>query len=326
MVLQKPRTFLFTDAHVAEEGFLELINNVLTIGMVPALFPEEEKEGLISPLDAEMQRAKLPATKEFRWAYFVKRARENLHIIMAMSPAGDTLRVRCRNFPGLVSNTTIDWFFPWPIEALTDVANHFLEEVELPVDCRTPVTEHITGVHLGVQKYSLEFKEIYKRANFSTPKNYLDFITNYIKFLKDRRKQLDNSVSRLEGGLATLESAAADTKVLSEELAVQNAEIAEKKADVEIIIESVNKQTEDANEKAAIAEKTERELAVSSKEIAKVASEAEIAVKAAVPALEAAKEALKNVKSTDITEIANLGQPPDAIRHVCTIVFHFFFN
>jgi len=121
------------------------------------------------------------------------------------------------------------------------VANHFLEEVELPADMRQPVTDHITGVHLGVQKYSLEFKEIYKRANFSTPKNYLDFITNYIKFLKDRRKMLDNSVSRLEGGLATLESAAADTKVLSEELAVQNAEIAEKKADVEIIIESVNK-------------------------------------------------------------------------------------
>jgi len=38
---------LFTDAHVAEEGFLELLNNILTIGMVPALFPEEEKDGLI---------------------------------------------------------------------------------------------------------------------------------------------------------------------------------------------------------------------------------------------------------------------------------------
>lgn len=33
--------FLFTDAHVAEEGFLELINNMLTSGtMVPALHPQ----------------------------------------------------------------------------------------------------------------------------------------------------------------------------------------------------------------------------------------------------------------------------------------------
>jgi dynein heavy chain len=38
--------FLFTDAHVIEEGFLELVNNMLTIAMVPALFDEEEKKGM----------------------------------------------------------------------------------------------------------------------------------------------------------------------------------------------------------------------------------------------------------------------------------------
>ena len=31
-----------------------------------------------------------------------------------MSPVGDKLRSRCRNFPGLVNNTVIDWFEPWP--------------------------------------------------------------------------------------------------------------------------------------------------------------------------------------------------------------------
>lgn len=55
-MLRKPKTFLFTDAHVVEEGFLELINNILTIGMVPALFPEEEKDSLTSPLEEEMRK------------------------------------------------------------------------------------------------------------------------------------------------------------------------------------------------------------------------------------------------------------------------------
>ncbi len=55
-VLKKPKTFLFTDAHVVEEGFLELVNNMLTIGMVPALFPEEEKDGLTHPLEEEMRK------------------------------------------------------------------------------------------------------------------------------------------------------------------------------------------------------------------------------------------------------------------------------
>ncbi len=39
--------FLFTDGHVAQEGFLESINNMLTSGMVPALFPDDEKEVVI---------------------------------------------------------------------------------------------------------------------------------------------------------------------------------------------------------------------------------------------------------------------------------------
>lgn len=38
--------FLFSDAHVVSEGFLELMNNILTSGMVPNLFHEEEKEKL----------------------------------------------------------------------------------------------------------------------------------------------------------------------------------------------------------------------------------------------------------------------------------------
>ncbi len=37
-------TFLFTDAHVVSEGFLEYINNMLTVGMVPALFGDDEKD------------------------------------------------------------------------------------------------------------------------------------------------------------------------------------------------------------------------------------------------------------------------------------------
>jgi len=39
-----------------------------------------------------------------------------------MSPAGNTLRDRCRNFPGLISSTSIDWYFPWAEEALSGVA------------------------------------------------------------------------------------------------------------------------------------------------------------------------------------------------------------
>ena len=41
----KEVVFLFTDAHVALEGFLEFLNNMLTTGMVPALYEQDEMDG-----------------------------------------------------------------------------------------------------------------------------------------------------------------------------------------------------------------------------------------------------------------------------------------
>jgi hypothetical protein len=42
----------------------------------------------------------LPETKEACWAAYSARCRANLHVVLAMSPVGELLRTRCRNFPG----------------------------------------------------------------------------------------------------------------------------------------------------------------------------------------------------------------------------------
>jgi dynein heavy chain len=84
--------------------------------------------------------------------------KDNLHIILAMSPAGDSLRIRCRNFPGMVSNTSIDWFFNWPEEALESVANYFLGEVDLPLDVKPKIISHIVMTHISISKFSEDFE------------------------------------------------------------------------------------------------------------------------------------------------------------------------
>ena len=123
---------MFTDAHVIEEGFLELINNLLTIGMVPALFDEDEKKSMFDKLKNEAKQLGIQDTKEDMWNFFLEKTKNNLHIVLAMSPAGSTLRLRCRNFPGLISNTSIDWFFAWPEEALVSVCDFYLKDIDLP--------------------------------------------------------------------------------------------------------------------------------------------------------------------------------------------------
>ncbi len=83
-------------------------------GMVPALYDDGEKDALISSVREEVVAAGHLDSKEACWAHYVAKCRNNLHVVLAMSPVGETLRTRCRNFPGMVNNTVIDWFEPWP--------------------------------------------------------------------------------------------------------------------------------------------------------------------------------------------------------------------
>ena len=57
-----------------------------------------------------------------------------LHIVLAFSPIGAGFRNRCRMFPSLVNCVVIDWFQPWPEEALASVSKRFLEQIDLGSD------------------------------------------------------------------------------------------------------------------------------------------------------------------------------------------------
>lgn len=48
-----------------------------------------------------------------------------------MSPIGDAFRNRIRQYPSLINCATIDWFLEWPREALLEVGNKFLMDLNL---------------------------------------------------------------------------------------------------------------------------------------------------------------------------------------------------
>jgi dynein heavy chain len=54
-VERKQVVFLFADSHMMHEGFLELVNNMLTSGVVPALFSPEDKEGITPNVTDEVR-------------------------------------------------------------------------------------------------------------------------------------------------------------------------------------------------------------------------------------------------------------------------------
>lgn len=309
--------FMFTDAHVVEEGFLEFINNMLTTGMVPALYAQDEKEGLMSSVREEVAAAGIVPSPDNLWNAYVNKCRNNLHIVLAMSPSGSKLRLRCRNFPGLVSNAVIDWFFPWPADALQKVAEFFLIEEALPDEHRKAIVAHLVFAHQNVTVAAKRFADELRRYYYVTPKNYLDFIFNYREQLKTNVKRIANSTKRLEGGLQKLIEAADAVDrmqtVLSEKKVVVDAKTVDVQAMIATIQEKTavaNKQQKQASEKQAYA--SEQAIIITQQK-----ADADEALMEALPAVEAASRALENLDKSELSELKAFTNPPPAVKNLC---------
>ena len=64
----------------------------------------------------------MPDTPENVHAFFLSRVRDHLHVLFCTSPAGSRWSDRVRQFPAIFAAASIDWFMPWPEDALRAVA------------------------------------------------------------------------------------------------------------------------------------------------------------------------------------------------------------
>ncbi|NXA03996.1 DYH10 protein, partial [Sapayoa aenigma] len=313
----KSTVFLFTDGHVAEESFLELINNMLTSGMVPALFADDEKDSILSQIGEEAAKAGVHPAKESVWQYFVSKCASNLHIVLGMSPVGDDLRTWCRNFPGLVNNTGIDWFLPWPPQALFAVAQSFVgKNRRIPPESCKSVIEHMVMVHESVGDFSRKFLEKLRRRNHVTPKNYLDFINTYSKLLEEKNEFILAQCKRLDGGLVKLKEAAVQLVELNQKLAEQKIVLTEKTAACEALLQEISTNTEVAEVKKKLAEEKAIEIQEQNKVIAVEKAEAEEALDQIKPILEAAKLEVEKLDKAEVTELRSFATPPKQVQVV----------
>eukprot|EP00961_Rhodomonas_salina_P112184 1510010-Rhodomonas_salina.1 len=151
----KPTVFLFNDTQIITESFLEDINNILNAGEVPDLFAVDELAKIIDLVRPLAKAAGKLETRDNIYAHFVQLCRENLHCVLAFSPVGDAFRNRLRMFPSLVNCCTIDWFTPWPQDALLSVANQFLNKIDLGTDeARNAISQVCMTIHSSVRKSS----------------------------------------------------------------------------------------------------------------------------------------------------------------------------
>ncbi|XP_050527907.1 dynein axonemal heavy chain 10 [Daktulosphaira vitifoliae] len=317
---KKQSVFFFNQSQIVEEGFLEIINNILTIGIVPALFTEEEKDGIINQVRKDANVAGYGNAKDSCWKYYLKTCVNNLHVVLSMSP-GDELRIRCRNFPGLVNNTCINWIFAWPVQALYAVAESFLAKApKITEENRINILNHVMYIHQSMSRYTLDFQLKLRRKLYLTPKHYLDFITLYLQLIDERDSNITQQCERLLVGLRKIDEAEVQLVILNKELEEQQVLMAEKTSACESLLKEISIASKRGNDKKEIVETKTTEIKKASKIINAEKEEAHKILNLALPALMDAKNALSQLDKADITEIRSFATPPEPVQTVTECV------
>ncbi|KAG7469713.1 hypothetical protein MATL_G00131750 [Megalops atlanticus] len=208
-----PTVLLLTDAQIPDERFLVLINDLLSSGEIPDLFSDEEVDGILAVIRPEVRGLGVLDSRENCWRFFIDRVRQQLKVVLCLSPVGSTLRVRARRFPALVNCTAIDWFHEWPPEALQSVSRRFIQEVEgIEPRVQESISLFMAHVHTSVNQASEKYRRNEKRHNYTTPKSFLQQISLYRSLLGSRRSELRRKMERVHSGLQKLQTTASQVR------------------------------------------------------------------------------------------------------------------
>ncbi|EDW55574.1 GM17246 [Drosophila sechellia] len=316
--------FLFTDVQIKDESFLEDISNLLNSGEVPNLFTNEEKievQEKMAQIDKQRDKAvQTDGSPVALFNFFVTTCKDQLHIVLAMSPIGDALRNRIRKFPSIVNCCTIDWFQSWPEDALLAVSTRFLASEDLTALERRTAIDMCMEFHTSTQELSAKFFSRLHRYNYVTPTSYLELIQTFKALLGQKRNNITNNRNRYLTGISQLDIAAQQVAVMQEQLIALEPKLKEAS---EIVAEQVAKVTADSKlaeeqrEIVKLDESAAKEQAAVAQEIK---DECDAKLGEALPILESALAALNTLTTADIAVVKTMKSPPIGVRIVMEAV------
>lgn len=313
----KPVAMLLSDTQIVDNRILEVIHNILNNGEVPNLFQAEDYEFLIKSI-----RNKIPSSTSLDSIYkhFVRMIRENLHIILCMSPVSSNFREYIRKFPSFVNNMTIDWYDTWPSQALYSVAKQIFENISSLKEFIDPVCKLSVYIAQTVEEYAIMYLKEFNRKTNVTPSNYLSLLNLYQSMLKDQKINITQMIQRLNKGITKLQNT-------NEQVALMQIQLKEKQPLLELAVKETMEieknliiDKEKADDVRAICIKEEKECQDAMNELQIIKDSCQSELDEAMPAYHAALKSLKSINRDDIYEIRSFGNPPVLVQTVMEAV------
>jgi dynein heavy chain len=310
-------TFIFTDAEVKRESFLEYMNSLLATGEVVGLFAKDEKDAMCGEVRNDFVKD-CPHLEENllnMYNYFMDRLRDNLHMCLCFSPVNAKFAIRAQKFPAVFA-VNISWFMPWPESALVAVSTAFLQDYEM--SCTPDDKQKLYGLTGALQAVTTDMCSIYqsrmRKHVYITPRTFLCLIDFYQELYKKKYSDIVSQEQAVLVGLDKLKDAAAFVEKLKVELKEKDIVLQTEEKKTTALLEKVMGEKAKADKKAVQVNKQKSDCQAEADKINAEKQSAQVELDKALPFLYEAEAACNSITKKDIGDLKVNLKPANIIR------------
>ena len=310
-----PLVFLVSDTQLSDAALLGDVQQLMDLAEVPGLLTTDEMETVLAELrSAAAASADRDVDSSMR-QWFVERCALNLHFVFAFSPLGAALRQHIRVCPALVARTTIDWYDEWPEDALQAVAQSELQGLAgMDSNVWRGVVSACVRAHAVAAGTVRRYLKDLGRVVHVTPTHYLDMLALFRRLLVRKRAEVRTQKERFDTGLRRLLKSAEAVVVMQAELEELKPKLLVKSVQSDEMLLTVTADRQNADQTKERVEAEEVAVTAVVTEATRLKESCEADLESALPALEAALNALKELSKNDIAEVKALKSPPAGVR------------
>ncbi|ALC40164.1 btv [Drosophila busckii] len=264
----------------------------------------EDLESVASTLK---QAAQLEGYQESLGAYFMKRAREHLHLVLVLDPASAAIAEYFSSCPALYRQMHVLYIRAESKETLQLLPKQYIELLN----------ETHLGTGRGKVPVCSHFGDIAEDLPAAQPaQRYYQLINSYYYLYSHAAAEIEARLTKLQLGVDKLASAHALVGTLKSNAALQEQALGEKRQLANDALQMISATMHNANEQKTnmldLKQQTQQsseQLKLRQREIQKELAEVE-------PILAEASNAVGQIKSEALSEIRSLRAPPEAVRDI----------
>ena len=262
-----------------------------------------------------LQKVQTDGSGPALFSLFVQRLKENLHLILAMSPTSEKFKKDIAKYPALLNCCTVNWVNPWPNDALNFVSKQYLRDTKMSggsdLDGCVALCEYFHNSTMSLSK------EVHKKRglfNYVTPASYLELNNLFKSLLEEQSVALNNRKTMYETSLLKLQEAEDQVNVMQSEMTDIQPNLAEASAEVDSYMAMCDKEQVEVGEMEKAVKADDSSASEKKRAAESISNDCDNELTEANVVLESALDALTNLSPTEIQAARGVKSPPACLK------------